>query len=197
MTASRSGVPQGLRPQDSHDPGGRVRLRLPDGVQGAARFSTCGRYRYEMSRDWTPDGTGARAILFVGQNPSTAEADVSDPTCNRELNYARAWGYTRYLKGNVLSWRATRPADLPHDPDLAQGPETIDALLSMAEASEMILMATGRLHPRFAGKVVEAHAALIRTGLPLMCLGINADGSPKHPLYQRKDLKPIPWSPPA
>lgn len=181
------------RPQDAHDPGGRVRIALPEGVRGMARFSACGRYRYEMGRDWTPGGTPPRTILFIGMNPSTADETRSDPTCARELGFSRAWGYTRYLKGNVLSWRATNPRDLPHDPDLAQGPETLDSLARLAAQSEMILMATGRLHRRYADKISETTAAMAATGLPLMCLGTNADGSPKHPLYLRKDLLPVPW----
>lgn len=46
-------------------------------------------------------------------NPSTAGADMDDPTCAKELRYARRWGYTRYLKGNMIAWRATSPSDIP------------------------------------------------------------------------------------
>ena len=62
-----------------HDPGGKVQLRLGDGITGGARFSACGRYRHTLSRDWTPDGDLPRTIMFVGQNPSVAGAEVSRP----------------------------------------------------------------------------------------------------------------------
>lgn len=174
-------------PEDAHDPGGKVRLRLPDGVRGAARFSDCGRYRQVLIRDWTPAGTPPRGVLFVGMNPSVASADLSDPTCHRELTFARDWGFTRYLKGNVLDWRATSPGDIPDDPALACSPANLPALLDMAAEAEVIVLAHGRLPRRYAGVVDGIVTALRGAGRPLMCLGLNKDGSPKHPLYLRKD----------
>lgn len=174
-------------PDHLHDPGGKVRLQLPDGVIGGARFSECGRYRQALTRDWTPEGATARAILFIGMNPSVAGADISDPTCHRELMFARDWGFTRYLKGNVLDWRATSPKDIPPDPALACSRENIPRLADMAAEAEMLVMAYGRLHKRFAPVTDAVIAALKATGKPLMCLGLNKDGSAKHPLYLRKD----------
>lgn len=174
-------------PEDRHDPGGKVRLRLPEGVRGGATFSPCGRYRQALMRDWTPEGVAPRAVLFVGMNPSVATADASDPTCHRELTFARDWGYTRYLKGNVLDWRATAPRDLPADPREACSPANIPALVAMAQEAELIVMAYGRLHRRYADIVCAAVTALAATGRPLRCFGLNKDGSAKHPLYLRRD----------
>jgi len=172
---------------EGHDPGGKVRLKLPDGVTGGARFSDCGRYRQMLSRDWTPTDAVPRAVLFVGMNPSVAAAEVSDPTCHRELIFARDWGFTRYLKGNVLDWRATAPRDLPADPDLACSPANIPALTEMAQEAELIVMAYGKLHTRFQPVVRAVLAAMSDTDKPIKCLGLNKDGSAKHPLYLRKD----------
>jgi len=174
-------------PDQPHDPGGKVRLRLPDGVSGGAAFSECGRYRQALTRDWTPPGTAPRTILFVGMNPSVASAEYSDPTCHRELVFARDWGFTRYLKGNVLDWRATSPRDIPADPALACSPDNIPALVDMASEAECVVMAYGKLHPRYRPVVDAAIAAMAATGRPLKCLGLNKDGSAKHPLYLRKD----------
>jgi len=172
---------------EGHDPGGKVRLGLPDGVTGTARFSECGRYRQMLGRDWTAPGAAPRTVLFVGMNPSVAAADISDPTCHRELIFARDWGFTRYLKGNVLDWRATAPRDLPADPDLACSLDNIPALTDMAQEAELIVMAYGKLHARFQPVVRAAVAAMAATGKPIKCLGLNKDGSAKHPLYLRKD----------
>lgn len=180
-------------PETGHDPGGKVRLRLPEGVTGGARFSDCGRYRQVLTRDWTPAGATPRSVLFVGMNPSVASAEMSDPTCHRELTFAHDWGFTRYLKGNVLDWRATSPGDIPHDPALARSPANLPALLDMAGEAELIVLAYGRLHKRYAGMVNETVTALRGTGRPLRCLGLNKDGSPKHPLYLRKDAALIPF----
>ncbi|WP_306112847.1 MULTISPECIES: DUF1643 domain-containing protein [unclassified Roseovarius] len=173
----------------THDPGGKVRLKLPDGVIGGATFSPCGRYRQALTRDWTPEGAAPRAILFVGMNPSVAAADISDPTCHRELMFARDWGFTRYLKGNMLDWRATSPKDIPADAAQACSADNIPALVAMAEEAETLVMAYGKLHKRFNPVVAEVLGAMARTGKPLMCLGTNQDGSAKHPLYLRKDTQ--------
>lgn len=174
-------------PEDLHDPGGKVRLKLPDGVTGGAVYSTCGRYRQMLSRDWTPGGGSPRAVLFIGMNPSVASAEVSDPTCHRELTFARDWGYTRYLKGNVLDWRATAPRDLPVEASVACSPENIPALLAMAREAEIVVLAFGKLHARYQGVVRAVIDALTETGRPMKCFGLNKDGSARHPLYLRKD----------
>jgi len=162
-------------------------LRLPEGVMGGAVYSPCGRYRQRLSRDWTPQGVAARTVLFVGMNPSVASAEVSDPTCHRELMFARDWGYTRYLKGNVLDWRATAPRDLPADPDVACSVANIPALSAMAQEADLVVLAFGKLQARYQGVVRAVIDAVAATGRPLKCLGLNKDGSAKHPLYLRKD----------
>lgn len=174
-------------PEARHDPGGRVRIVLPDGVVGGARFSACGRYRQTLTRDWTPEGGTPRTILFIGMNPSVADASVSDPTCNRELGFSRRWGYTRYLKGNVLDWRATSPRDLPADPDTACSGENLGAISEMADEAELLVLACGRLHRRYAPCVEAVVNVLRATGRRVYCFGTNKDGSAKHPLYLRAD----------
>lgn len=178
---------------DQHDPGGKVRTALPEGVRGTDRLSSCGKFRQMLSRDWTPEGQAPRSILWLGMNPSTALATVSDSTITREFLYSRDWGYTRYLKGNVLDYRATKPKDIPKDLKEARSEENLALILEMAAEAEMVLMGYGKLHKRYAGIVDETVAALRETGLPIMCLARNLDGSAKHPLYLRKDLKPIPF----
>lgn len=172
---------------ETHDPGGKVRLRLPKGVRGNAQFSECGRYRQTLERDWTETGSTSRAVLFVGMNPSVADAEFSDPTCHRELTFARDWGYTAYLKGNVLDWRATSPKDLPKDPKEARSVQNLPALLDLAARAELIVLAYGKLHNRYAEIVAETVQALASSNAPLRCFGLNKDGSAKHPLYLRKD----------
>ncbi len=173
--------------QQGHDPGGKVRLRLPDGVRGQARFSACGRYRQTLERDWSTGNAAPRAVLFVGMNPSVADADTSDPTCHRELTFAKDWGYSAYLKGNILDWRATSPRDLPADPLRARSAENLPALMQLAARADLIVLAFGKLHKRYAFIVTETVSSLATTGKPLRCFGLNKDGSAKHPLYLRKD----------
>lgn len=176
-----------------HDPGGKVRINLPDGVLGGATFSSCGRYRQVLTRDWTPEGAQPRTIMFVGQNPSVATADVSDPTCDRELGFARRWGFTRYVKTNMLDWRATEPKNVPHDLELACSPDNLLAILREAKDAEEILLAYGKLHERFKPIVAETLRALRKTGKPLSCLKLNKDGSAGHPLYISSKTERFPF----
>jgi len=91
-----------------HDPGGKVRLALMEGVKGDAVFSDDGRYRYLMRR-WLGETFPERYILFIGMNPSTADAAVNDPTCAREWTFARREGFDAMVKANVGDYRATHP----------------------------------------------------------------------------------------
>ena len=55
-----------------------------------ATLSPCGVYRYDLTRVWDRQRP---LCLFLMLNPSTADAERSDPTVTRCLNYAHAWGY--------------------------------------------------------------------------------------------------------
>ena len=178
------------RSEDRHDPGGKVRLKLADDVSGGAVFSPCGRYRPLLTRDLAG---GEGTILWIGMNPSTAAADVDDPTVRRETDFSRRWGFGRFVKANVMDFRATRPKDL-----LAEGvrPCSDDNLaIIRAEAAEAarIMLAFGALHPRLAHFAEEVVAALRADGRELFCLGLTKAGAPRHPLYLRKDLDPFPF----
>ncbi len=171
----------------THDPGGKVRIKLAEGIIGEAIISPCEKYRPSMSRDWTPQGASPKAVLWLGMNPSTANAFVSDPTCNRELIFSKDWGYTRYLKGNMLDYRATDPKSLPHDLTIARSEQNLPEILRMADEAEFVVMGYGKMHKRYHIIIRETIAAIQATRKPLMCLGLNKDGSAKHPLYLRKD----------
>ena len=69
-----------------HDPGGKVRLVLPDGMRAGATFcgpSNC--YRTLLWREWGDEG--APYALWIGMNPSTADATVDDRTVRREIGF--------------------------------------------------------------------------------------------------------------
>jgi hypothetical protein len=84
-------------------------MRQPKYLDMGAEMSECGEYRYWLSRRLS---MGERFVLFVGLNPSTADAMQDDPTIRREVDFARRWGYDWYLKGNVYAYRSTDPKRL-------------------------------------------------------------------------------------
>jgi hypothetical protein len=106
------------------------------------------RYRTVLWRCWGPDGERAPYALFVGMNPSTANASANDPTCAREMGFTRRWRLTHYRKVNVSAYRATDPSGLVRA--AAEGIE-IDtlanrlAIATEAAGAHLIVAAFGRL----------------------------------------------------
>ena len=74
-----------------------------------AEISKCGCYRYALWRVWSEDVSCA---MFVGLNPSIADAEGDDPTLRRCIAYARSWGYGGVCIGNLFAYRATDPNEL-------------------------------------------------------------------------------------
>lgn len=170
-----------------HDPGGKVRLPLQPGVRGSAMFSECSRYRYVLRRDW--GDAGAPFVLFCMTNPSTAEANVDDPTIRKDIYFTRMMGFTSCVMVNVMDFRATDPKVL-----LNVNPRSdtnLPFIVDMAGQASRVIVAWGALKPplrRYADDVVRALA-----GYQLYCMGRTKDNSPRHPLYLRNDAKLMEW----
>jgi len=171
---------------DSHDPGGKVRLALMPGVKGDATFSADGKYR-QLMRRWSGDSFPDRYVLFIGMNPSTADATVNDPTCAREWTFANREGYTAMVKANVGDYRATDPKMLLAPGVVAVSDANIPAIRKAAAGADFVVLCHGKLNKALAPAGRELVAALRADGVDLWCFGTNADGSPKHPLYLRAD----------
>ena len=171
---------------DKHDPGGKVRLALMPGVKGDAAFSDDGRYR-QLMRRWTGDAFPERYMLFIGMNPSTADAAFNDPTCAREWTFARREGFDAMVKANVGDYRATDPKMLLAPGVLASSPENLPAIRVAAAGADRVVLCHGKLNKALAPAGKAVVDALKADGVELWCFGTNGDGSPKHPLYLRGD----------
>jgi hypothetical protein len=154
-------------------------------VERDAYLSTCGNYRYALERVWDKR---VPAVLFIGLNPSIADAEVDDPTLTRCIKFARAWGYGGLLMGNLFGYRATDPKQLTRISDPV-GPENDEWLVRLRSGVQLAVAAwgfRGALHGR-ASTVAE------RMG-KLHCLGTTQSGAPRHPLYVRAITMPVPWT---
>ena len=80
-----------------------------NGSAGRAVFSPCGRYRWWLERVW--EGEGA-SLLFIGLNPSRADAHQDDPTLRRLMGFARRWGFSGLEVLNLFGGIAVHPAAL-------------------------------------------------------------------------------------
>ena len=181
----------------AHDPGGSKRFRLQPGVRGSAQFGGPRQeYRHWLRRDW--GGDGAPYALWIGMNPSTAEAHVDDPTIRREMEFTRRLGFTSYIKVNVMDYRATHPQVLllllAGSAEWLSSPENLQTIAAKAAGAEMVVAAWGSLPKALRGYASDAAGAVIGSGRLLTCLGTTADGSPRHPLYIRGDAAFIPWA---
>lgn len=148
-----------------------------------AYISDCGRYRYSLWRQWAP----GPQVMFVGLNPSTADATLDDPTIRRCIGFARAWGYCGLIMTNLFAWRSTDPRDMMGADD-AIGPDN-DRILQLASARAALSIAAWGAHGTHKGR-----DAAVREMLPrLHYLRMTKDGHPGHPLYLPKTLTPVEW----
>jgi hypothetical protein len=176
--------------KDSHDPGGKVRIKLRPNIVGGALFSDCGRYRPILWREW--DGAPHSGyVLWIGMNPSTADGDVDDPTVRRECDFTAAWGYGSYRKCNVMDLRATHPRSLLTPGAAPISSVNLDMIVDEAKGAQIIVLAFGSLHKKLAHHGSDVVKRLSQEGMNMKCLGLTANGSPKHPLYLRKDSELI------
>ena len=176
----------------AHDPGGRVRLRLMPGVQGDAEFSD--HEHRQLMRRWMGETFPSRYIMFIGMNPSTADATVNDPTCAREWSFAQREGYDAMVKGNVGDYRATDPKMLLAPGVVAVSPANLPSLRAAASHADKVVLCHGKLNKALAPAGRELVATLVADGVPLWCFGTNLDGSPKHPLYLPLTAPLIPYN---
>ena len=144
------------------------------------------RYRYLLWRNW---GDAASICVFIGLNPSTADATRDDATSRRCIGYAKQWGHDALVLVNLFAYRSVEPGVLRAvvDPVGAYNDAVID---SVARAGALIVCAWGN-HGRLHDRSAAVSARLRNAGHPLHCLGITQRGEPVHPLYQRRDRPPI------
>lgn len=152
-------------------------------MESGADFSGCGRYRYTLWRRWGPGGT----CMFVGLNPSTADATIDDPTVRRCIGFARSWGYGSLMMTNLFAWRATDPRDMLAAEDPV-GPDN-DQTLRACWMNAKIAVAAWGAHGTHRGRGEHVRAMLPA----LHYLRLTKDGHPWHPLYLPASLRPVKW----
>lgn len=164
-----------------------------ESIHGRATISADGRYRYTLERSWS---SLPRYVLWLMLNPSTADGDTDDATIRRCQGYARAWGYTGILVGNLYAYRSTSPAMLTQvalqggDP---VGPDNVAAVRALIARASLIVCAWGREGPVQSARfnVVQ----LLRPPKVAHILRMNEDGmNPSHPLRLSKSLEPQVWN---
>ena len=177
---------------------------LPCGFETwPAVFSRCTKYRYWLRRDFEDMLAERGPAVFVMHNPSTADHLVNDPTVERCVRYAKRWRCAGCVVVNRFAIRGTDPSVVWNSDDPV-GPLNDAAIAAAARTSVdlggPIVVAWGAFHGRKAEHRVlvdrraDAVASLIiKVGAEPTCLSVTAGGEPRHPLYLRSDLVPVPW----
>jgi hypothetical protein len=156
----------------------------PDAVKRSAEISACGRYRYELRRSWDASRPW---VLFIGLNPSTADATKDDATSRVCINYARRWGYGGLLLGNLFAYRSTDPAGL-YACRNPVGPENDAWLRRLQKEAALVVCAWTS-----GGGYRDRDRKILRFLRAPHCLVRLRSGYPGHPLYKRSDLRPVPY----
>ncbi len=146
-----------------------------------AILSECGRYRYRLEREVGPFGPVAAVVMV---NPSTADAHMDDPTIRRLLGFAKRFGWSRVIVGNVFAYRA---ADIRTLVGLADpvGPDNATQLRAILEDAEIAIVAWGtlaKLPAPLRDQWRQICTVADELGIELHHLGLARDGHPRHPL---------------
>lgn len=145
-----------------------------------AELSECGEYRYRLSRVWDE---AKRPLTFIMLNPSTADAEVDDPTIRRCMGFAERERAGGIIVVNLYGFRTTKPSDLFQATDPI-GPGNDRALKRAARQAKSIVCAWAHTHRRTAwltsapcstntGSTVSAPRRWVHRGILSTCAAIN------------------------
>lgn len=157
-------------------------------MKRSARISQCGAYRWTLTRQW---GEGPM-VCYIGHNPSTADAEVDDPTVLAWIHFAKLNGFTGFVAVNLY------PLRTPDVKECARwaawdknGPdwwardrihENMGVVERVAASAARVVACWGAL----CRDPFHAEAVLEEIDVDLYCLGTTLAGDPKHPMARGK-----------
>ncbi len=170
-------------------------------IDQGATFSLDQLHRFRCWRTWASD----RPVLaWLMLNPSTADAEVLDPTLRRVEAFSRREGAGGFEVWNLWSLRATDPTELwrwmqARDQNEAFAGNS-SAVLARATEIRRVVCAWGAFSKcpssMLAGAdrvAQQAVASLREIGCEPLRLGpLTAGGQPRHPLYLAGDTPMVP-----
>lgn len=160
----------------------------------SAVISPCGLYRYRLERriDVGP------SVMVIMLNPSTADADLDDPTIRKLLGFGFRLGWGRIMVGNLFGLRATNPKALQTASDPI-GPDNDYHLRQMLREAHQVVLAWGAknklpmtLREAWTPAIIDMVKAFghepMMLGEPTQC------GQPRHPLMLSYATPLVPWA---
>lgn len=144
-----------------------------------AVFSANQNYRFVLWRTWN---NRLPKVLFIGLNPSTANASSDDATTRKVISFAKKNGFGGVVLGNCFPYVATNPKDLVDFYALEEN----DRWLQLLKKEVIkVVFAWGNF------KVIQEKnrdVAMSKIFPQAKILSANKNGSPKHPLYAKLDV---------
>ncbi len=149
-----------------------------------ATFSECGKHRYALWRIWD---TSKPLVMFIGLNPSTANASTNDPTIQSVIRLSKFNGYGGFYMMNCWSYISTDPKKLN---DLTGKDLNFHWLQLISSKCKDVVFAWGNF------KIVKDHKRdidLTAMFPKALCINRNANGSPGHPLFKKGTITFTNW----
>lgn len=159
-------------------------------MTGGAKISACGRYRFHLWRQ--VDSWFSGRMVWCMLNPSTADAEMDDNTIRKITKFTRAFGCGRLDVVNVYALRTPSPADVKAAIKRGENAVGID---NAKWQREILSQATVRV-AAWGTHAFPMDVIKLANDWSWMCLGVNKDGSPKHPLYLSDNTPLTAWQPP-
>jgi hypothetical protein len=154
-------------------------------IEKGANISADRVYRYSLWRIWEPTQP---LVMFIGLNPSTADATTDDHTIRRCLWFSSDWGYGGLVMTNLFAFRATDPKGMLAAPSPV-GSKNDRVITQWAQRASVIVAIWGT-----KGQHMERHQAIASQFSNLYCLGVTKDGYPHHPARLRSDTELVKYS---
>lgn len=143
-----------------------------------AFFSDDKAYRYTLWRNWTNKPLmKCNYAMFIGLNPSTADATKNDPTVQKCIGFAKRWGYDAMYMTNLFAFRATDPRKMKGQ-SKPIGADNDRWLAACARYAAVVVAAWG-----VNGGFMERDEEVLKILDDVQCLRLTKDKFPEHPLY--------------
>ena len=163
-------------------------------------------FRWWLTRRWQH---GDRVLIFLGLNPSRADANRDDPTLRRLIGFAKDWGYDALVVVNLFARMSPSPSVLRR----CQDPVGLDADAALLHWCRF--WADQEVWALWCGwgngggqcsraqqvmdllkPVVQQRAQRFPVAPGPQALALTRAGHPRHPLYASRGclLKPFRWA---
>ena len=166
-------------------------------------FSECKSYRWILKRDLL---RGKKTLIFIGLNPSKANAFNNDNTLIRIINFCSRWNYKNLYVINLFGLISKSPSQLSKNKNPIGSNNDLITLKALEFWSENIncdlwlgwgdkgqLFQRDRIVLKLIEKFSKLESKENNYSRRVLSLGLTKKGIPRHPLYASNEsfLKPF------